>query len=238
MSPLDLHRFILGALALVTLAGVVSCSQQAGRWELSFEGEAVKDDHYEVRLGDDVVSVPITKGDTAQNRRDRFVGALRDSGYSVDCIWNEPSQSIAIVNGTLVPPQGEAYFALAELPGEPESESPHGRRIAASGPRESRQEEVNGARNAAVRWIEDLAEAFNPPSSKPIGSLTRDGHLLVLLAELRGQGKPFEPGTGGVVSVDCNQAEVELDGGSIASVVLERGYYQHWWQVTDVNVSH
>ena len=230
----NLH-FRLCPLAVLVILVLVGCSPQAGRWEIGFEGEAVEHGRNKVRLGDEMVSIPVAKGETAEVIRDRFLVVLRDSGYSIDCLWQEPSQAVVVANGTPVP-RGKEYFALVDLPGEPDiMQSPRGISMLLGGPREPGQLEARSARRKANQWIDDLSKTFNPPSTQPLVSITHDESLLDLLGKLRREGMNLEMGTAREVSVDCNQAVVQFEHGSIEGVTLERGYYEHW-RVTDVHV--
>ena len=161
---------VMYPIVVLTVIVALGCSdlfRGTGRWELGFSGGALEDGRYELRVGDEVVSISVSKGDNGRIIRDRFAGTLRDSGYDVNCVWDEPTWISTTSEGTSIPIGGE-YFILVDLPGRPEgTTSPLGINGGMSGPRETPHLEVRFARQQATRWIENLS-TYDDPGVDPI----------------------------------------------------------------------
>ena len=163
---------VMYPIVVLTVIVALGCSdlfRGTGRWELGFSGGALEDGRYELRVGDEVVSISVSKGDNGRIIRDRFAGTLRDSGYDVNCVWDEPTWISTTSEGTSIPIGGE-YFILVDLPGRPEgTTSPLGINGGMSGPRETPHLEVRFARQQATRWIENLSTYDDPSWERSLG---------------------------------------------------------------------
>ena len=229
---------VMYPILVLTAIAVLGCSdlyRGTGRWELGFSGGALEDGRYELRVGDEVVSVSVSKGDNGRIIRDRFAGTLRDSGYDVSCQWDEPTWVSTRKDGTTVPIGGE-HFLLVGLPGRPEgTTSPLGIDGGMGGPRPSRQQEMINARRMATQWIEHLSDSTDDSWIMTLDSIEIDDELSTVLNGLRREGKFIEPRAEGEVTVNCNQAVVQYKDGSIGTVVLERDSTK-LWTVTEIDM--